>query len=195
MSNKERMSELTKLLLKNQILEHFNITNPISTDFVKDYVDVDLYVDSDDEGATYITIGMSRTAVYGELLWVEFCVPTSSRLKHELEVLMIREIANIICWIHKNDIELENGTIYTPSQEAREAFGFDYLMLDAIDLEVTHPVFDAEPIYFVVPVPIYKNEYEYYIREGYENFRHEYEEQVPEDRKLNFDFGRPPINV
>ena len=145
-NNKERMNDTFKLLLKIKLQDHFDMSVPIALDFVKEYVEVDLYADTHDEGNHYVTIGMSEVALSGEFLWWEIMAETSSRLKYGPENLMINEISNIICWIHENDIELDDGIVYTPSKNYRDAFGFDYLLFALGDLGLTHFIFKDEPL-------------------------------------------------
>ena len=194
MSNKERMNEIFKKKLEIKLLEHFSISDPIAKDFAKDHVDIDLYVDDSDDGTSYVTIGMSRKALFSYFMWTEFLIPTSSRLNHELEQIMIEEISNIISWLHDCEINLEQGSIYTPSKKAKTTFGFDYIMLDLMDMGITHYLF-SEPLYMLIPVPLYKNEYEYLKKVGYEDFYEEYCNQVSDEMMLNFDLGRSPMDV
>lgn len=190
MQNKKRLDQKSENIIKEQIFERFNFETLVAKDFVSDYINADMYCNLDEFGIVcrYGTLGLCAEYFddYAEIYFM-----SDGRLETEKEKIMLQDISNIICKLHNKEVGIHSGATVKASDIAKETFGFDYYFFDIYDFNFTYL---DKPIYIIMPVPIYENEYNYIQTNGFDAFLEEYEFQVPKDEQF-FGVSRKPMDV
>ncbi len=191
MQDKNSLDKKSQNIIKEQFFERFNIDTLVAKDFVAEYIKVDMYCNLDKFGiiCRYGTVGLCAEYFddYAEIFFM-----SNGRLGAEKEKIMLQDISNIICKIHNKDVEIVSGATVKVSDEAKKNFGFDYYFFDIYDFDFTYL---NKPIYIIMPVQIYENEYNYLQANGLDAFLKEYQKQVPKEDQLAFGLSRKQMNV
>ncbi len=197
MEKKEKLHEVTELLVKNQYLDHFCIGEPIAKDFVLNHVVVDMYCDATKKGfVKYITLGVCKK--YLDNGWYEFSFATPHRLDYATEKTMLEEIDNITCKLieRKYDdtfFDIETGVVFPTLKTTKDTLGYDGFILELHDMGFTF--LTGEPLYIILLVPVFENEMNYIKENGYDLFSEKYDELVPDDKQLLVGVIREPLNL
>ncbi len=185
---KFKLSQNKKAEIIKQYNESFSL---IAKDFVPECVEVDMYRLQDEwfgAFSKYMTVGVTADARFDS----EFYLMVDGLLDTEKEKIIISEISNMILKLYNNEIACSSSTVVKVSDEAKKAFGFDYYLFDFHDFGISY---EDKPIYYIQPVQIYENEYNFIQQNNHNVFLDLYEAKVPEDAQFLFGASREPLNL